>query len=49
VFGQRNIPSLEAIGGVAMELNKKKNSSMSRVCVNIFNEEYVVKGDENPE
>ncbi len=32
-----------------MELNKKKNSSVSRVCVNIFNEEYVVKGDENPE
>lgn len=32
-----------------MDKNKKNNNNISRVCVNIFNEEYVVRGDENPE
>ncbi|MEN6389884.1 MAG: cell division protein ZapA [Syntrophomonas sp.] len=32
-----------------MDKNKKSNNNISRVCVNIFNEEYVVRGDENPE
>lgn len=37
------------IGGMVMDNTKKAASNISRVCVNIFNEEYVVRGDENPE
>ncbi|HWP97053.1 MAG TPA: cell division protein ZapA [Syntrophomonadaceae bacterium] len=32
-----------------MEGKKPSNNNYNRVCVNIFNEEYVVRGDENPE
>lgn len=32
-----------------MEEKNPNDNKINRVCVNIFNEEYVVRGDENPE